>query len=103
MYQSINLSEFRTAFHNMGRGDQFSYEGLEILFESLENTDGEEMELDVIAFCCDYSEDSEDIIRSSYSHMLEEDDDIEEFLNDNTWVLGSHEKNGSKYFIYQQF
>jgi hypothetical protein len=103
MYQSINLSEFRSAFHNMGRGDQFSYEGLEILFEGLENTDGEEMQLDVIAFCCDFSEDSEDIIRGSYSHMLEDDTDIEEFLNDNTWVLGSHEKDGSKYFIYQQF
>jgi hypothetical protein len=51
MYQSINLSEFRSAFHNMGRGDQFSYEGLEILFEGLENTDGEEMQLAELCWC----------------------------------------------------
>jgi hypothetical protein len=30
-------------------------------------------------------------------------DDIEEFLNDNSTIIGSHEKDGSKYFIYQQF
>jgi len=102
MYQSINETQFRDAFYSM-RPDNFTYEGLGILFEALENTDGEEMELDVIAFCCDYSEDSEDIIRGSYKHIIEDDQDIEEFLNDNTWVLGSHEKDGSKYFIYQQF
>lgn len=106
MYQSINQSEFRSAFHSMGRGDQFTYEGLNILFNALEQYEidnGQPFELDVISLCCDFSEDSEDIIRGSYSHMLEEGDDIEEFLNDNTWVLGSHEMNGSKYFIYQQF
>jgi hypothetical protein len=102
MKQTINETQFRDAFYSM-RPDNFTYEGLAILFEALENTDGEEMELDVIAFCCDYSEDSEAIIRGSYKHIIEDDQDIEEFLNDNTWVLGSHEKDGSKYFIYQQF
>ena len=106
MYQSINKSEFHSAFHRMDRGSQFSYEGLDILFDALERYElenGQPFELDVIALCCDFSEDSVDIIRGSYSHMLEDDTDIEEFLNDNTWVLGSHEKDGSKYFIYQQF
>jgi len=106
MYQSINEYQFRDAFRSMGRGDQFTYEGLNILFNALEQYEidnGQPFELDVIALCCDFSEDSEDIIRSSYSHMLEDEDDIEDFLNDNTWVLGSHEMDGKKYFIYQQF
>ena len=41
------------------RPDNFSYAGLKALFEHLESYEddtGEEIELDVIALCCDYSE-----------------------------------------------
>jgi hypothetical protein len=106
MYQSINESEFRSAFHSMGRGEQFSYEGLTILFEGLEQYEqdtGEEIELDVIALCCEYSELSESEIKDTYGDMIGKDDAVEEFLNDNTWVLGSHEVEGIKHFIFQQF
>jgi hypothetical protein len=47
------------AFQKMGRGDQFSYEGLIALFdylEILEDDIGEPIELDVISLCCEYSE-----------------------------------------------
>ena len=104
MYQLINKHSFRDAFHNMGRGEQFSYEGLTILFDSLEQYESDadqKMELDVIALCCDFSEMALDEIKASYD--IEEGEDAEEFLSDNTWVLGSHEKNGIKYFIFQQF
>ena len=106
MYQTINESEFRSAFHSMGRGKQFSYEGLTILFEGLEQYEvdnGEPFELDVIALCCDFSELSESEVKDTYGDMIGKDDDIEEFLNDNTWVLGSHEVEGIKHFIFQQF
>lgn len=106
MIQTINLHNFRDAFRSMDRGDQFSYEGQEILFNWLEQYEvdsGEPVELDVISFCCDFQEDSEDIIRSYYKDSIDEGQDIEEFLHENTQVLGSHEKNGSKYFIYMQF
>lgn len=106
MYQSINEYDFRNAFHNMGRGKQFSYEGLTILFNGLEQYEqdtGEEIELDVIALCCEYSELSEKEIKQSYSHMIEENDNIEMFLLDNTYLLGSHETDGIKYYIFQQF
>jgi hypothetical protein len=90
----------------MGRGDQFSYEGLNILFNGLEQYEadtGEGVELDVIALCCDFSEESEEEIKENYSYMIKEGEDLEQFLSDNTWVLGSHEEDGKKYFIYQQF
>lgn len=106
MYQSINVYNFRDAFHNMGRGEQFSYEGLEVLFDGLEQYEadtGESVELDVIGLCCDFSESSQDEIKEYYSHMIEEEEDIEEFLEANTWVLGMHEKDGVKYYIYKQF
>ena len=102
MKQTINQYEFRNAFQNI-RPDNFSYEGLEILFNGLEQYEvdtGEEVELDVIALCCDYSEMDEAEIRASYG--VDEEEDIEEFLQDNTWTLGSHETNGKTYYIFQQ-
>jgi len=59
MFQRVNFSDFRQAFFNQGRGNQFSYEALQALFNHLEEVEGEtgeEMELDVIALCCDYVE-----------------------------------------------
>lgn len=59
MKQSVNSTDFHSAFQDMGRGDEFSYNGRKALFEYLEEYEqdtGEEIELDVIALCCDYSE-----------------------------------------------
>jgi hypothetical protein len=106
MYQTINEYDFRNAFHDMGRGEQFSYEGLTILFDALEQYEvdnGEPFELDVIALCCDFSELSEKEVRDTYGDMIDEADEVEEFLHDNTWVLGSYEVDGVKQFIFQQF
>jgi hypothetical protein len=59
MYQTINKYDFTEAFKTMGRGEQFSYEGLQALFDYLEDYEestGDAVELDVIAICCDYAE-----------------------------------------------
>jgi hypothetical protein len=56
MKQTINKYQFAEAFKTAGRGDQFSYRGLDALFDWLEEVEGEEWELDVIALCCDFSE-----------------------------------------------
>ena len=59
MKQSINKYQFIDAFHKMGRGEQFSYDGLTALYDYLEQLGdeiGEEIELDVIALCCEYAE-----------------------------------------------
>ena len=59
MKQTIDVYGFRRAFERTDRKDQFSYEGLEALFnwlEQYEDDTGEEMELDVIALCCDFTE-----------------------------------------------
>jgi hypothetical protein len=86
MKQSINFSQFCDAFHNMGREDQFSYQGKKALFEYLEQLSEDcdtEIELDVIALCCEYSE-YEDLkeIQEDYS-------DIEDLrdLQDHTQVI----------------
>tara|TARA_R100000742_G_C4274710_1_gene94831 strand:- start:966 stop:1262 length:297 start_codon:yes stop_codon:yes gene_type:complete len=58
MKQSINEYDFRNAFIKL-RPDNFTYEGLTALYnhlEDLEQDTGQEIELDVIALCCDFSE-----------------------------------------------
>ena len=58
MKTTVYLNEFRNYFNQI-RPNNFSYEGLEVLFDELErveNDTNEEFELDVIALCCDYCE-----------------------------------------------
>jgi hypothetical protein len=95
MIQTINVSDFRAAFHSMGRKDQFSYEGLGALFDYLEDFDGGGYELDVIALCCDYSEDSPEDIAEAYGIDLPEDQDeiehreiVRDYLDNHTTVVG---------------
>ncbi len=58
MKQNVYLEDFRRAFQST-RPDQFSNRGLIALydyFQNLEEDIGEELDLDVIAICCDYCE-----------------------------------------------
>ena len=58
MKQNINEYQFRRAFET-SRPNNFSYEGLKALFDYLEQYEeetGQELELDVIAICCDFTE-----------------------------------------------
>ena len=69
MKQTINASAFIDAFHAFKRYDQFGYEALEILFsylDELERDTGEELELDVIAICCEYAEATPEGIANNY-------------------------------------
>ena len=51
--------QFQDAFRDMGRGEQFSIQGLNALYDYLDDLSesmGEPIELDVIALCCEYTE-----------------------------------------------
>jgi hypothetical protein len=59
MYQTVNFTDFYNAFKQL-RPNNFSYEGLQTLFEyceEYERDSGDPQELDVIALCCDITED----------------------------------------------
>ena len=109
MKTTVTFSEFVDAFHAYDRYDQFGYDALKMIFEYLEeyeDSTGEEVELDVIAICCDYSVDCWEAIADIYRIDLEdcEDDDekeeaVLEYLNDNTMVLGQC----SSGIVYQTF
>ncbi len=72
MKQTINFYDFSDAFRKAGRGDQFSYEGQRALFDYLEEYEEGcdiEIELDVIALCCEYVEyDSLEEFQLEYGH-----------------------------------
>ena len=58
MKQNISKSMFHDEFNKIRPG-QFTYDGLDALYEYLvdvEESTGEEIELDVIAICCDFIE-----------------------------------------------
>jgi hypothetical protein len=108
MIQTVNNSDFHNAFNSMDRGNQFSYEALNMLFNYFEEFDPE-IELDVIAICCEYSEMSyTDIIGNYDTDITESDANTEEeqiayikdWLSDNTMVIGESDDG---VFVFQQF
>ena len=105
MKTTINFSAFVDAFRSMNRMGNFSHEGLEALFDYLEQYEqdgGEEIELDVIGLCCDYAESDILTIAQDYGIDLSEADQaideetkqdiiqeiVADYLNDNTIVVG---------------
>ena len=74
MKEYVDEYRFRDRFlQSSNYKNNFSYEGLTALFEYIEELEddiGEEIEFDMIALCCDYSEydDIEDF-NKQYSHV----------------------------------
>ena len=109
MIQTINFHDFRQAFENMDRGEQFSYEALELIFDYLEECD-QNMELDVIAICCDFTEGN----FQEVANELDDEIDLEtvgldeeetaqkvaDYLSEKTTVLGITSNN---FIVYANF
>ena len=109
MKQTINKSQFRDAFLSWETySKNFTYEGLGLLYDGLEelaNDSGEEYELDVVAICCEFSEDCYADIASQYDIALSESDNpfetVMEYLWENTLVIGYNAD--LDIIIYSQF
>ena len=90
MIQTINVSDFRDAFRAYGRADQFSYEGLGALFDFLEEV-VPDFDLDVIALCCDFADDTAADIAAIYSIEVDSVDELEDavraYLEENTTLV----------------
>lgn len=59
MKKTVYREDFHQAFKDYDREDNFSHGGRNVLFDHLEEMEidtREEIELDVIALCCDYTE-----------------------------------------------
>ena len=117
MKKTVDIYEFRADFQSL-RPNNFSYEGLEVLFDMLEeyeDSTGEELEFDVIAICCDFTESTALEVAQDYQlDIAQEDgedaedyaerlaDEVEEYLNDST-IAQRFDVDGETRFIYQAF
>ena len=113
MKKTVSKSDFINQFVIMHRFGNFSYEAMGILFDYFEQYEedcGEELEMDIVAVCCEYSEDSADSIAAKYMDVkdcaefkeLSEDEQINgirEYLNEKTTIVGETPTG----FLYVQF
>lgn len=108
MKTTVYFSEFRDYFHEI-RPDNFSYQGLRILFdylEEFEESTGEEVEFDVIAICCDFSEDSYENIADLYGIEIdinENDDEIKQQVIDFLQSEGAYVGDSINGIVYRNF
>lgn len=108
MKTTVSRYDFERAFADADRKENFSYEGLGLLFDYLEEYEqdsGQEIELDVIALCCEYAEEDTHIIARDYKIDIEGMDGdeiletVRDYLEDNTTVVGET----SSGFVYACF
>jgi len=85
IYQTVNRCDFADAFIAMNRKDNFSHKGLNTLYEYFEElSEIQDIELDVIAICCEFTEyfdinEYNEYYDTDYSDIEE----IEHFVLDN--------------------
>ena len=100
MKKTVTLSTFRDAFRAHERLTNFTSDGLDILFDDFwnhlfddlkqyEEIGGQELELDVIAFCCEYSELTLSEANHNYGWEFETLDELAEHLHEETHVCGT--------------
>ena len=95
MKTTVNFYDFKREFKAI-RPNNFTDEGLIVLWDYLEDYEqstGEELELDIIALCCDYNEDEPQNIAKNYnidttgegepSHI------VREYLEENATFVGT--------------
>lgn len=111
---TIDLYQFRDAFHRLDRWN-FSDAALDVLFDyfdEYEKGTDQEIELDVVAICCDFAENTPKGIAEDYeidlpdTEGIDEDeadeaiaDTVREYLEDEGVFVG--DAGGT--FVYRQF
>jgi hypothetical protein len=104
----ISEYSFMRAFKEC-RPDNFSYDGLKVLFEYLEEYEmdvGEELELDVIGLCCDFSESSFEDIAALYNIEIdinENEDEQKQQVIDFLQSEGAYVGETLNSIIYRDF
>ena len=101
--QTVDFHTFHNAFMRAGREAQYSYQGLRGLFDHLEqlaDDTGVDVDLDVVAICCYYTEETLKGAAKNYGIDIsecEDDDEIREtvldYLQDNTMVAWSDDNS----------
>ena len=108
MKQTINFNQFCDSFSVSGQKDNFTYEGKKALFEYLENNEeeiGEEIELDPIALCWEYTEyeNIDDYLQTYNTNIVDKKDyeneedykkAVEEYIQEETQFIPIYDYKG---------
>lgn len=110
--KTFDLQDFIGEFRAYGRKQDFSDQALEIIFDYL-NDLGEVVEIDVIAICCEYTEQSCADLLEFNSEWVDTSDDMDneelaevarDYLNENTFIVGEYVNNaGATVFVFGSF
>lgn len=88
---SVNIYHFTEAFRSYGRESQFTRPALFALFdylEAVESDTGTEIELDPIAFCCDWTEYQTAVdAAKAYGVKFDDESDAIDWLREKTEVI----------------
>ena len=110
LYQTVNVYDFHRAFETMDRDKQFSYAARIALYEYLEDLAIDcdmNIEFDVIALCCEYTE-FEDLDEFNQQYQLDcaDLDEVQEHttvIEIRKWVDGVNGFYQTDGFIIQDF
>ena len=117
VYTQVSESDFINLFHVMDRENNFSVTARRALFnyyDSLANDIGEDIELDIIGICCEWSESTEDSLIIEYIHLvndedIDEDDDdarlslIVDYIESESMLIEVDQYNQGKTFLVLEF
>lgn len=96
--ERVSVDRFKAAFHEKGCANQFTDKGLKIIFDHmmyLSDVIGENLMLDVIDICCNYTE-------KSMSDFAEEHGMAEEEIDENFPICGSYEnEQGLTVYVFE--
>ena len=93
MKTTVNWFDFRDAFQSRDSyKNHFSYQGLRVLFdhkEQFEEETGEQIELDVIGFCCQYREATLEELKTDFGKEFATLEEAEDWLWEVSHVAGT--------------
>lgn len=110
--KTFNENDFINEFKAYDRMDNFSIKGLRVLFNALEEMSIDcqmNIEMDVIALCCEYHEMSITDIINEYNIDLDDEsydskeELVNDYLHDNTFVCGSYNIDDELTYLFQAF
>ena len=105
---TLSNSEALEIAKKMDRLHQFGYEGWELLIEymeELEEMQEEEIEFDVIAICCDYSEyeTKKELLENYDYETIEEIEEQTEIIEFKKWDIKTLSNNDYSSYIIRAF
>lgn len=108
--KTYDFQDFKREFELYNRKDHFTPEALELIFDYL-NQDDSTFNMDVIGFCCEFTEQSCADVLQDYDVYTNDDMDneeleeaVREYLHDNTSVVGEYVgEYGETVFVFVQF